>query len=110
VRIAAQLTNAGSGNARRASRMSVKASAAYREGGDRGKVDVVDLSPTGAKIESHLTLYPDTHIWLKLPSLEAWEARIAWVDRHQAGCEFVRPLHPAVFDRIVTMCRTAQSV
>jgi hypothetical protein len=107
LRIAAELTDFVSAKQRRNNRTRVAMPAGYREGQHRGSVDVVDLSPSGLKIESHLTLHADTYIWLKLPGLEAWQARIAWVDGHQAGCEFIRPLHPAVFDRVVTACKAA---
>ena len=108
MRIAAELTDSVAPKGRQSNRTAVKMSAAYREGAGRGTIEVVDLSPSGVKIESHLTLAPGAFIWIKLPGLEAWQARIAWVDRHQAGCEFVRPLHPAVFDRVVAACRVAR--
>ncbi|MDB5697660.1 MAG: PilZ protein [Alphaproteobacteria bacterium] len=107
MRIAAELTGAVGGQKRSSDRASVRMSAGFRDGPERTNVDVIDLSPTGVKIESHLYLSPDSLIWIKLPGLEAWQARIAWVRRHQAGCEFVRPLHPAVFERVVTACRAA---
>jgi hypothetical protein len=81
-------------------------SVAYREGAGRGTVNVVDLSPSGVKIESHLTLYAGDFIWLKLPGLEPWRTRVVWVNRHEAGCEFEHPLHPAVFDRVVASAKS----
>lgn len=108
MRLTAELTSEPNEEGRRAARASVKVSAGYREGHARCNVDIVDLSPTGAKVESHLRLQPNTVIWLKLPGVEAWQARVAWVDKFQAGCEFVRPLHPAVFDRVVASCRSSR--
>ena len=107
MRIAAELTNFVSARERRSARTKVHLEAGYRDGQARGSVDVVDLSPSGVKIESHLNLHPNSLIWLKLPGLESWQARVAWVDRHEAGCEFVRPLHPAVYDRVVAACKAA---
>jgi hypothetical protein len=107
MRIAAELTGAVGRKPRSCDRKMVRMTAGYRGGSDRTNVDVIDLSPTGVKIESHLYLQPDSMIWLKLPGLEASQARIAWVRRHQAGCEFVRPLHPAVFERVVAACQAA---
>jgi hypothetical protein len=101
--IAAELTSSPTSR-ERPSRTPIELDVGYREGSARGSVHVVDLSPSGVKIESHLLLEPDTHIWLKLPGLEALQARIAWVRKQHAGCEFVRPLHPAVFDRVVAAC------
>ncbi len=108
MRIAAELTDYATATERRAKRTRVAMAAGYREGPNRGKIDVIDISPSGLKIESHLSLYPNTYIWVKLPGLEAWQARIAWVNRHEAGCEFIRPLHPAVFDRVVAACAAQQ--
>ena len=108
MRIAAELTNFVSARERRSARTSVKLPAKYRDGNSRSSVDVVDLSPSGVRIESHLNLHKDSLIWLKLPGLESWQARVAWVDRHEAGCEFLRPLHPAVFDRVVAACAKAR--
>jgi hypothetical protein len=107
MRIAAELTGADGGKPRSSDRTIVRMSAGYRDGSGRTTVDVIDLSPTGVKIESHLFLHPDSMIWLKLPGIEAWQARVAWVRRHRAGCEFVRPFHPAVFERVVAACRAA---
>ena len=90
---------------RRTRRARVAADIVYREGSARGSVELVDISATGAKIESHLLLQPETYIWLKLPGLEAWRAKIVWVESFRAGCEFEHPLHPAVFERVVDMCR-----
>lgn len=110
MRITAELTNAGEQSGRRSRRAKVHTAANYRDGWSRGAVELVDLSPTGARIESHLNLKADSLIWLKLPGLEAWQARIAWVDRHVAGCEFLHALHPAVFERVVALCRANQPV
>jgi hypothetical protein len=108
LRIAAELTDHVSAVERKSQRTRVAMEAGYRDGPHRGSIEVVDISPTGLKIESHLTLAPDTYIWVKLPGLEAWQARIAWVKRHEAGCEFIRPLHPAVFERVVAACAAQQ--
>ena len=105
MRIAAELSNATLPSGRQCDRTRVHMNAAFREGCGRAIIDITDISPTGARIESHLSLCVEHHIWLKLNGLEALEARVAWVNRHEAGCEFVRPLHPAVFDRIVSLCR-----
>jgi hypothetical protein len=38
-------------------------------------------------------------VWLKLPGLESWSARIAWTQDKRAGLSFDRPLHQAVVER-----------
>jgi len=104
VRVAAELTNSGTAGPRRSQRRRVRMNAAFREGHARAMVDIIDLSATGVKIESHLTLQPNTRIWIRLPGLEPLEVRVAWVHRFEAGCEFIRPLHPAVFERVAAVC------
>ena len=89
-------SNAAAQFASRAERSKVDASAAIRIGLRRGAVEVTDLSLTGVKIKTLDPLEPGTSLWLKLPMLEALELRVAWYRHFEAGCEFVRPLHPAV--------------
>jgi len=42
-------------------------------------VMVVDLSTHGCGFEATCHLEPGARVWLKLPGLESWAARIAWV-------------------------------
>ena len=41
-------------------------------------------------------------VWITLPGLPPRQAKVMWVDRFEAGCAFVEPLHEAVFDAIVS--------
>jgi hypothetical protein len=34
--------------------------------------------------------------------MELLEARVCWIDGFTAGVEFQKPMHPAVFDLLVT--------
>ena len=62
-------------------------------------VTVTDLSTHGCGIElsSHLTA--GSRVWIKLPGLESWDARVVWEQDGRAGLEFARPLHPSVVAR-----------
>lgn len=60
---------------------------------------VVDLSTHGCGFEAGFHLEPGARVWLKLPGLESWAARIAWTDEGRGGLEFDRPLHDAVVER-----------
>ena len=62
---------------------------------------VVDLSPGGARLRANSLLRTGHSVWLKLPGLEAQETRVVWTIGFESGCEFVHPLHPAVFDALV---------
>ena len=46
-----------------------------------------------------------TDVWLKLPGLESLHAQVVWMRGHLLGCEFARPLHPAVLDMVVRNAR-----
>ena len=90
--------------ARRATRKSVAIRGQLRPPGtDRLAVDVTDLSETGFQIATVYRLRIGVTVWLAIPGLAALEAVVAWNrDRHY-GCRFDHPLHPAVFDHIVSL-------
>lgn len=89
------------GNSRRASRLDVVMEAGLREfGTTKFPVRVVDLSTSGFRCETSFTLRTGASVWLTIPSLAAIEAVVAWKRGFTYGCQFDRPLHPAVFDHI----------
>jgi hypothetical protein len=91
---------------RRAERREVKIGAGLRQRGAGGvTIDILDLSTHGFRAHTHLDLATGADVWLKLPGLESWQSRVAWVEGYIIGCEFIRPLHPAVLDNIVRSTR-----
>ena len=98
----AQLAILPVSDGRQAERRVVNLAARLREpGATIVDAEVLNLSVDGFMAESDLKLEPGANVWLKLPGLEALHARIAWMEGPMAGCEFVRPLHPAVLDMVV---------
>jgi hypothetical protein len=98
----AELSTAPDCDGRRAARADVVLGAGLRQRGAHAvTVQVLDLSVTGFRAATHLELMNGTDIWLKLPGLESLHSRVVWMNGHLLGCEFVRPLHPAVLDMIV---------
>ena len=96
------LATAPGEESRRAERAGVLLGAGLRQRGAHAvTVQVLDLSVTGFRAATHLELMPGSDIWLKLPGLESLHSRVVWMQGHLLGCEFVRPLHPAVLDMIV---------
>jgi hypothetical protein len=88
--------------ARIAERVEVSFGAALRQRGASGvSVQIADLSTNGFRVATHLVLQAGTDVWLRLPGLEPCHARVAWNRGHFVGCEFVRPLHPAVLQMFV---------
>ena len=87
---------------RKSERTAVEMAAALRQRGASGvSVRIMDLSPHGFRAATHLVLPQGTDVWLRLPGLEPYHARVAWCEGHYVGCAFDRPLHPAVVDMIV---------
>ena len=85
-----------------AERVEVSFAAALRQRGASGvSVQIADLSTHGFRVATHLDLQPGTDVWLRLPGIEPCHARAVWSRGHHVGCEFVRPLHPAVLQMIV---------
>jgi hypothetical protein len=91
---------------RKAARRELVLGAGLRQRGASGvTIQILDLSTHGFRAATHLELMPGTDVWLKLPGLESWHSRVVWMRGHLLGCEFVRPLHPAVLDMIVRNSR-----
>jgi len=87
---------------RRTERKEVALGAGLRQRGAHAiTVQVLDLSTHGFRAATHLDLVPGSDVWLKLPGLESMHSRVAWMQGHLMGCEFVRPLHPAVLQMVV---------
>lgn len=86
---------------RQAERRHYDGTVQFRAGTKRASVKVMDISRLGARVEGVFLVRKGDRFWLKLPAIEAIEARVAWVKNFEFGCEFVRPLHPVVFDALV---------
>jgi hypothetical protein len=71
----------------------------------RAAIELRDLSTHGFRAEVFERLTPNERLWLKLPGVEGWEARVAWVHGDEVGCEFLQPLHPAVLNIILAQGR-----
>lgn len=100
--LSAELQELPSMQARSHERISVEGQVTMRRVGKVSfRVDVYDLSPDGCKAEFVERPLLDEQLWIKFDGLEALEGRVRWLAGARAGVEFVRPLHPAVFDLIV---------
>jgi hypothetical protein len=100
--LTAELSTEPGYEGRRAGRADVVMGAALRQRGAHAvTVQILDLSTHGFRAATHLNLMVGSDIWLKLPGLESLHGRVVWMRGHLMGCEFVRPLHPAVMDMVV---------
>jgi hypothetical protein len=75
--------------------------ARVREGTRRWKIEVSKITTRTVEFESFVALRIGTLLWIVLPGLEGWPARIVDIDGYRFICEFTQPLHPAVLERIL---------
>jgi hypothetical protein len=68
--------------------------------GYRFKVSVLDLSPSGFRIETSNDIPLERKVYLTIPGFQPLQARVAWNVRDQFGCEFSQKLHSSVFGHI----------
>lgn len=76
--------------------------ARVREGTRRWAIDVASLTTRGVEFDSFVPLRLGTLLWIVLPGLEGWPARIVGIDGYRFSCEFTQSLHPAVLERILS--------
>lgn len=80
-------------------------SARVREGTRRWSIDVTSLTARSVEFDCFAALRLGTLLWIVLPGLEGWPARIVAIDGYRFTCEFTQPLHPAVLERILAQSR-----
>lgn len=91
---------------RKSPRVGIEAMVKLRRRGHHNfTVQVFDLSPEGCKLEFLERPELDETVWVKFEGLESLEATVCWVEANAAGVEFVRPIHSAVFDLLVSRFR-----
>ncbi|MDT9597426.1 PilZ domain-containing protein [Sphingosinicella rhizophila] len=79
--------------------------ARIREGTNRWNIDVAAITTRHVEFESFASPRIGTLLWLVLPGLEGWPARVTEVEQCHFTCEFTQPLHPAVLERILVDAR-----
>ncbi|PZQ62850.1 MAG: hypothetical protein DI544_01240 [Sphingomonas taxi] len=55
-------------------------------------IEIIDASAAGIRARTALPLAVGTLLKLSLPGNAERHARVAWVDGHAFGCEFMKPL------------------
>ena len=84
-----------------ASSVQLNLPARVREGMKRWSIEVAALTTRTVEFESFAPLRLGTLLWIVLPGLEGWPARIIAIDGYRFTCEFTQSLHPAVLERIL---------
>jgi hypothetical protein len=96
------LIPAWAGDRRLVRRAACRSAATFRESQrKRVEVEIANLSTRGCAVSSRESQRVGTRCWIILPTLESWEARVAWSSGTQHGLDFSRPLHSAVAEMIV---------
>ncbi len=65
------------------------------------KVRLEDLSPGGFRISRLPSARMELPVRIRIPGIQLLSAHIRWSQDGAVGCEFVAPLHVAVFEHIV---------
>jgi hypothetical protein len=87
---------------RRSDRVSLVATVTLRRSGQLSyRVTVFDASLHGCRVEFVERPRLDEQLWVRFEGLQPLEAEVCWIDGFTAGVNFVQPIHPAVFDRLV---------
>ena len=100
----------GSQTKRKSARISLAAQVLLRRSGRHNyNVSIYDVSREGCRVDFLERPDLDERVWVKIEGLEGLEASVCWVEDFAAGLEFVRPIHPAVFDLLVQRMKDAQN-
>jgi hypothetical protein len=78
-----------------------------RLGQNNYSVRIFDISPEGCRVETVERPRPGEQLMVKFNGIEALESQVMWVDEFIVGVKFNRPLHPAVFDLLLSRLSTA---
>jgi hypothetical protein len=83
--------------------------ARVREGTRRWQIDVMSITTRSVAFDSFAALRIGSLLWIVLPGLEGWPARIASVEGYRFTCDFTQPLHPAVLERVLALAKDGQA-
>ncbi|HUG46749.1 MAG TPA: PilZ domain-containing protein [Sphingomicrobium sp.] len=91
---------------RRSARVSIKAQVKLRRRGSQHLlVHAFDFSPEGCKLEFLERPDLDETVWVTFKGMEPMQASVCWIEEKFAGVEFTRPVHPAVFEHLISQIR-----
>ncbi len=79
--------------------------ARVREGTRRWSIEVASITTRSVAFDCFAALGIGSLLWVVLPGLEGWPARIVSVEGYRFTCEFTQPLHPAVLERILALAK-----
>jgi hypothetical protein len=86
--------------------ISLNLPARVREGTRRWQIEVASITTRSVAFDSFAALRIGSLLWIVLPGLEGWPARIVSVEGYRFTCEFTQPLHPAVLERVLSLAKS----
>ncbi len=87
---------------RKHDRVEVTAQLSLRRAGrSHYRARLFDLTNTGCKVEFIERPRREELLWAKFDGMDSLEAAVRWIDGFYGGLEFVRPIHPAVFELLL---------
>jgi len=87
---------------RRSKRLELSAEVTLRRPGKHNfRVRAFDISNEGCKVEFIDRPDEGETMFIKFDGLDALQAKVRWIERSSIGLEFIRPIHPAVFELLV---------
>jgi hypothetical protein len=63
---------------------------------------LIDISPTGCKLDLPERATVGQIVWVTLPGLQPIESKVMWMRDWVAGLEFANPLYPAVYEALIS--------
>src|SRR5579864_8068771 len=88
---------------RRSERVALNATVSLRRSGQLNyRVRIFDASLHGCRVEFVGRPNFDEQLWVKFDGLQPLKAEVCWVEGFTLGVNFAQPIHPAVFDRLVS--------
>jgi len=86
--------------------LSVGTSAASERAESR--VAILDLSETGVRFQTAMSMKAGETIWIELPGSQAYEACIIWSEGDVYGCEFSSPISKATVSSALLIAPTGR--
>lgn len=88
---------------RKSARIGLSAEVILRRSGHRNyRVKIFDVSMHGCKAEFVERPQLDELVGVKFDNLQSLEAIVCWIRGFETGLKFVRPIHPAIFEMLVS--------
>jgi hypothetical protein len=88
---------------RRSERVVLDAGVSLRRPGQLAyRVKIFDASLHGCRLEFVERPRLEEQLWVRFDGLQPLEAEVCWIEGFTAGVNFVQPIHPAVFERLVS--------